>query len=378
MKKRILLAMLLFASVGSVSAQSQCFGPNIAVNGDFQTYTGTVSGTNTWINNSLDNWSVSHGTPSPNGNLSMWMWSYSGAGEGIYMGHNFVAGETYRLTYELWQSADANPNSTFLVDLTNGLIPNSSTTLPTPTQQFAVTNQGWTNPGSTVTITEVFTVPTGQSFSQLWFRPFLSGQPTPNQATARIDNVVIEELIECPCDVNAAFEFQGNCVMEFIDASSGGTDPANQIMGYSWNFDDGQTSTDQSPTHNFTSPGTYNVCLTIWAGSGIDCCSDTYCQSVVVTDSCAPCDYIALNASAAVTCDLGGACTFTASGVSNDFPNATGYFWSFGDGNYGSGEEAMHIYATSGTYVACLTVYYQDPVTGDCCSHEVCIDVQAL
>ncbi|MCJ8289289.1 MAG: hypothetical protein HRT58_08020 [Crocinitomicaceae bacterium] len=166
MKKRILLATMLFASMGSVTAQSQCFGPDSAVNGDFQTYNGAVTGSNSWINTSLNNWSVSHGTPSPSGNLAMWMWSYYGYGEGVYMGHSFVPGQTYRLTYDLWQLAEGNPTSTFLVDLTNGLAPSTgSTAVPTPAQQFQVTNQGWTNPGATVTITEVFTVPSGQSFS---------------------------------------------------------------------------------------------------------------------------------------------------------------------------------------------------------------------
>lgn len=114
----------------------------------------------------------------------------------------------------------------------------------------------------------------------------MSGQPNPNQAAVTIDNIVIEELVVCPCDVNAAFAYQeGNCVIEFFDASSAGADPSNQILGYSWDF---------------------------------------------------------------------------------------------GDGNYGNGETVTHVYDSLGTYVACLTVYCQDPVTGDCCSHQVCIDVPAL
>ena len=191
MKKRILLAMLLFASAGSVSAQSQCFGPNEAVNGDFQTYTGNISSTNSWINNNVDNWTVSHGTPSTSGALAIWMWSYSGSGEGVFMGHNFVAGQTYRLTYRINRSGDANPSSTFLVDLTNGLTGGSSTAIPTPTQQFQVSNQNWTNTGVMTTITEVFTVPAGQNFSQIWFRPYLAGQPNPNQAVLVLDDVTI-------------------------------------------------------------------------------------------------------------------------------------------------------------------------------------------
>lgn len=379
MKKRILLAMLLFASAGSVSAQSQCFGPNEAVNGDFQTYTGNISSTNSWINNNVDNWTVSHGTPSTSGALAIWMWSYSGSGEGVFMGHNFVAGQTYRLTYRINRSGDANPSSTFLVDLTNGLTGGSSTAIPTPTQQFQVSNQNWTNTGVMTTITEVFTVPAGQNFSQIWFRPYLAGQPNPNQAAVVLDDVTIEQEITCPCEVNAAFEYQeGDCSMEFFNASNPGADPSNQILGYSWDFGDGTTSTEENPVHNFAAPGTYDVCLTTWAASGTDCCTDMMCQTIVVMDSCAPCDYIAMNAQAAVNCTPGtGECMFTASGVENDFPGATGYHWDFGDGNYGSGKEVEHTYAVTGAYVACLTVYYQDPQTGDCCSHEVCIDVPA-
>ena len=378
MKKRVLLAMLLFASVGSVSAQTQCFGPDEAVNGDFQTYTGAVTGSNTWINNNLDNWQVSHGTPSPSGNLAMWMWSYNGSGEGVFMDHSFTAGQTYRITYDVSMSSDANPTSTFLVDMTTGLVPSSSTAYPTPATQFSVSNMIW-NAGAQTTVTEVITVPAGQSFTQLWFRPLLSGQPNPNQAACSIDNITIEQMIACPCDVNAAFEYQeGNCSFDFFNASNTGADPSNQILGYSWDFGDGSTSTEENPTHNFSSPGTYDVCLTTWAASGSDCCSDMMCQTVVVTDSCSPCDYIAANAQAAVVTAPGtGECTFTASGVDNDFPGATGYHWDFGDGNYGSGKEVEHTYASTGVYVACLTVFYQDPQTGDCCSYEVCIDVPA-
>ncbi len=381
MKKRILLAMMLWASVGTVSAQSQsqCFGPDEAVNGDFQSYTGAVTQSNTWINNNLDNWTVSHGTPSPSGNLAMWMWSYNGGGEGVFMNHTFNAGQTYRLTYTINQSTDANPTSTFLVDLTNGLQGSSSTTIPTPSSQFAVSNQNWSNPGTTQTITEVFTVPAGQTFSQLWFRPYLAGQPNPNQAAVVLDNVTIEQMIACPCDVNAAFEYQeASCAMEFFNASVAGSDPSNQILGYAWDFGDGTTSTEANPTHNFAAPGVYDVCLTTWAASGTDCCTDVMCQTIVVSDSCTPCDYIAANAQAAVSVAGGTTeCVFTASGVDNDFPGATGYHWDFGDGNFGSGKEVEHTYATAGAYVACLTVYYQDPQTGDCCSYEVCIDVPA-
>lgn len=48
---------------------------------------------------------------------------------------------------------------------------------------------------------------------------------------------------------------------------------------YLWQFGDGNTSTVQNPTHTYTAPGTYNVCLIVTDS----CASDTACNSVTIT-----------------------------------------------------------------------------------------------
>ncbi len=230
-------------------AQDSCFGLDEAVNGDFQTYNGTVSSTNAWINGNLNNWTVSHGTPSVSGALSIWMWSYSDAGEGVYMGHTFAAGQTYRLTYTINRSTDANPSSTFLVDLTNGLTPSSSVVIPTPAQQFQVSNESWINTGVTTTITEVFTVPIGQSFSQLWFRPYLAGAPNPNQAAVVLDDVTIEESIDCLCELPTEFQIASSVGADNCDYTFE-IDPvllASADYCVSWSLDGGPYVSDITP-----------------------------------------------------------------------------------------------------------------------------------
>ena len=50
------------------------------------------------------------------------------------------------------------------------------------------------------------------------------------------------------------------------------------IVSYQWNFGDGTTATDQTVTHTYTTPGAYNVTLTVQDGAG-----NTDMDSTVVT-----------------------------------------------------------------------------------------------
>jgi N-acetylneuraminic acid mutarotase len=47
-------------------------------------------------------------------------------------------------------------------------------------------------------------------------------------------------------------------------------------IGYLWNFGDGDTSTQQYPTHSYAAPGFYNICLTITDSAN---CVSTFCDS---------------------------------------------------------------------------------------------------
>lgn len=58
----------------------------------------------------------------------------------------------------------------------------------------------------------------------------------------------------------------------FTNSSSGGTT-------YFWDFGDGNTSTAIAPTHMYTNPGSYQVCLTVTSADG---CSTTTCRQVNV------------------------------------------------------------------------------------------------
>ncbi|MGB0178346.1 MAG: PKD domain-containing protein, partial [Owenweeksia sp.] len=50
---------------------------------------------------------------------------------------------------------------------------------------------------------------------------------------------------------------------------------------YTWDFGDGMTSNRAYPVHSYTSPGSYQICLTVHYDDGITSCSNTYCETVV-------------------------------------------------------------------------------------------------
>jgi len=68
---------------------------------------------------------------------------------------------------------------------------------------------------------------------------------------------------------------------QFTSTSS--TNPPGQTMSYQWNFGDGQTSTQQNPSHQYANAGNYSVSLTV--GCGNNQCTHTKTQSVTVYEA---------------------------------------------------------------------------------------------
>ncbi len=59
---------------------------------------------------------------------------------------------------------------------------------------------------------------------------------------------------------------------QFLDNSTTPSGPS-QIVGWSWNFGNGSTSSAQNPIHTYAQPGQWQVSLTVTAANG---CTDTY------------------------------------------------------------------------------------------------------
>ena len=69
-----------------------------------------------------------------------------------------------------------------------------------------------------------------------------------------------------------------NLTVTFTDLSS---DPDGTIVSWLWDFGDGNTSTEQNPTHTYAAYGKYNVTLTVTDSDGA---TDTITKQITVSD----------------------------------------------------------------------------------------------
>ena len=130
-----------------------------------------------------------------------------------------------------------------------------------------------------------------------------------------------------------------NDVITFVDLST--NNPTNWL----WDFGDGNTSTLQSPTHSYTTSGTYDVSLTVSNADGMD----THTEIAYITILAAPL------ASFSQEVIAGNNVIFT-----DESTEAETWNWDFGDGNNSTMQHPVHNYSMPGSYTVTLTV------TNDC------------
>jgi PKD repeat protein len=118
--------------------------------------------------------------------------------------------------------------------------------------------------------------------------------------------------------------------ISFINASE-------NAVSYSWNFGDGNASTEKSPTHSFASEGNYTVTLTVKGDGG----ENSATKTIKVTYP-APVAGFTMDKTKAET---GETITFT-----NTSQNASTYSWNFGDGKTSTEKDPKHAYLSKGTY----------------------------
>ncbi|MGQ0828815.1 MAG: PKD domain-containing protein [Bacteroidota bacterium] len=144
-------------------------------------------------------------------------------------------------------------------------------------------------------------------------------------------------------DLTANFGFVVICQNRevfFTDSSLTGTD---SIVSWQWDFDDGQQSILQNPSHIYSAIGSYYVRLIVTSASG---CTDTIFKTVTLT---------APPVASFTVSDLNPSMLENINFTDGSTDAAT-WSWNFGDGNTSTTQNPSHAYTTAGNFTIKLVV----------------------
>lgn len=201
---------------------------------------------------------------------------------------------------------------------------------------------------------EAYTFDCNGNYQQLGFYTY---SPSNNSFTSTA-TMCAPSTANCAAQFGA-FPVQGSTIYNFVDFSTAGS-PAAAVNSWFWDFGDGNTSTQQNPTHTYGAPGPYRVCLSIGTTAG---CTATYCDSTVFGGGGGSC-------SAFFGVNNTSGCSFIFYDSSYAAAGVAQAIWDFGDGNTATGSNPSHTYAANGTYNVCLTI-----IANDSCINTYCYTV---
>ncbi|MCS6820229.1 MAG: DUF2341 domain-containing protein [Chitinophagales bacterium] len=143
----------------------------------------------------------------------------------------------------------------------------------------------------------------------------------------------------------ADFSASAACLNNPSNFNDLSTVSSGTINTWRWHFGDGNVSSVKSPTHTYTSQGTYEVKLVVLTDKG---CSDSINKNIEVYP----------RPDAQFTSD--SVCLYNENNFTDLSSSPNGNIikraWNFGDGNSATTANPKHKYATPGTYTVILTV----------------------
>ncbi len=147
----------------------------------------------------------------------------------------------------------------------------------------------------------------------------------------------------------ASVEFSGGNNGYSVSFTDESTDSDGSIESWSWNFDDGSSSTEQNPTHSYSSSGTYTVELTVTDNSGL---TDSISKDITVVGNKKPTASFSFSPTDPGT---GETIQFTDESTDSD-GTIESWSWNFGDGTTSDVQNPTHSYSSENTYTVELTV----------------------
>jgi PKD repeat protein len=153
------------------------------------------------------------------------------------------------------------------------------------------------------------------------------------------DNGAASDTTSVSIDVGEApvASFTVSCTDLTCDFTDTSTDAQGAVVAWSWGFGDGNTSTEQNPSHTYTAAGTYTVTLT---ATDDVAASDDFTSDVTVTSGNQPPTVTFTSSCSGYMCDF--------SDTSTDVDGTVvAWSWDFGDGNTSTEQSPSHTYVRS-------------------------------
>jgi PKD repeat protein len=172
-----------------------------------------------------------------------------------------------------------------------------------------------------------------------------------------------------PCTLDCAASAtpaSGTAPLAVVFAADAAPSGCAGSPAFSWNFGDGESSSQQDPSHSYSSPGAYTWTLAVSQDGKV-------CERTGTVTVSAPCT---------LSCSAGAAPTsgtapldvaFTALWASNGCAGDPAFAWDFGDGGSSAEQNPSHRYTVAGARTWTLTVTQ----AGSTCSKTGDIEVRA-
>lgn len=183
--------------------------------------------------------------------------------------------------------------------------------------------------------------------------------PTAPGGTPCVSEICKTVIVQQPCNLVANFTWSATSSNPLLIAFQNTSVPLAASDSIRWTFGDGTSSLDVNPTHLYSNPGTYTVCLRVKKNNnaaGTAPCVREICKTIVVQGT---------------TCNLHANFTSQADSLNPQkiwFTNtSTGsgsldsIRWTFGDGTSSNVYNPNHIYTAPGTYTVCLRIIKRSP-----------------
>jgi PKD repeat protein len=172
--------------------------------------------------------------------------------------------------------------------------------------------------------------------------------------TTRTYNITLVPLTPTNAPPTAYFSYSPTNPLagEWVQFNgTGSSDSDGTIVSYAWNFGDGSTDSGSTRSHQFNSPGTYIVTLTVTDNGGA-ARSITQAVQVGTSNQSPNATFVATPTDPLVNAWV----QFNASGSSDPDGSIASYAWNFDDGSTDVGSIVWHRFAAAGVYNVTLTV----------------------